>query len=466
MAVEDLTRRRFVQGSAAVGGGIALGGPLSALAAQAAEGRVKRVVGYGPLRDTPEEDTGEAYLQLPKGFRYRVISRDYELMSDGKPTPGIFDGTGSYPGPRGTTILIRNHENRSRPNEITVDVPAGKRYDPDPNVRGGNTKLVVDNRTRRVIESFGVLGGTHTNCAGGVMPWNTWITCEEIFNYGSAESNVTPGTGVPHGYCFEVPADARGPVNAIPIVDAGRFSHEAVAWLDGVLYQTEDRGDAAFYRFLPNRRPREWGDLATFGGTLQALRFVGDNRVNFNADQANPGESYRVDWVTIEEPNPLTDTVRKEAQAKGAGIFSRTEGIWEAGGRIFFDCTDGGEAGAGQLWQYIPRGRDGGELKLIFESPSADVLDQPDNLVVVPGTGDVLLQEDSSGENFVRGVTRRGEIYDFAKSVMNHSEFCGGCFSPDGKTFFVSQQGERVAGNPSEDSRALTYAIWGPFGDD
>lgn len=467
MAVEDLTRRRFVQGSAALGGGIALGGPMAALAARTSDGKVRRTVGYGPLRDTPDEDTNTVYLQLPRGFRYRVISRDAVPMSDGKPTPGIFDGTGSYPGRRGTTVLIRNHENRSRAGEITVDVPAGKRYDPDAGVRGGNTKLVVDNRSRRVIEDFAVLGGTHTNCAGGVTPWNSWITCEEIFNYGSVESNTAPGTGVPHGYCFEVPADARGPVNAIPIVDAGRFSHEATAWLDGILYETEDRGDAAFYRFLPNRKPREWGDLATFGGTLQALKVP--SRPNFDANTANPGESYPVEWVTVDEPNPLVETggqsTRAQAQAKGAAIFDRTEGAWSVGNRIYFDCTTGGEAQAGQLWEYVPRGKDRGELKLIFESPGAEVLDAPDNVVVVPATGDVFLQEDGGGDQYVRGVTKRGDIYDFAKTVLNDTEFCGGCFSPDGKTFFVSQQGDRMAA-PAPETQALTYAIWGPFDND
>jgi uncharacterized protein len=465
MAIEEIDRRTFVKGSAAIGGGLALGGPIAALGADVASGRARRAVGYGPLKDTREQDSGDVYLQLPSGFKYRVISRDYEIMSDGKPTPGIFDGTGCYPGPRGTVILIRNHENRSRPNELRVEVPAGKRYDPDPNVRGGNTKLVVDKSSRRVVESFGVLGGTHTNCAGGVTPWDSWITCEEIFNYGSVENNVTPGTGVPHGYCFEVPADARRAVNAVPIVDAGRFAHEAVAVLDGMLYETEDRGDAAFYRFVPDRRPREWGDLATFGGTLQALKVR--NRPNFDADAANQGETYPVEWVTIAEPNPPVETggqsTRAQAQAQGAAIFNRTEGIWEAGGRLYFDCTSGGDAGAGQLWQFTPRGKSGGDLKLIFESPGADVLDAPDNLVVVPETGDVFLQEDGGGEQFVRGVTKRGEIYDFAKTVLNGTEFCGGCFSPDGRTFFVSQQGERAAGAPSEDSRALTYAIWGPF---
>jgi secreted PhoX family phosphatase len=313
-----LTRKRFVQGSAATGGAVLLGGPFSGLANAGS----KRATGYGPLYPTPDEDTGLVYLRLPRGFKYRVISRQGDPMSDGRPTPGIFDGMGAFPGPRDSTILIRNHENRSRPGEIPVVVPPGDRYDPDPSTRGGNTKLVVD-RHRRVVESFAVLGGTHTNCAGGVTPWGSWITCEEIFNYGSVEANRVPGSGVPHGYAFEIPASARGPVRPEPIRAAGRFAREAVAWLDGALYQTEDRGNAAFYRFLPERAPRRPGDLAGMGGELQALVVEAPG---FDADLAQPGQTFSVSWVTLDEPDPPQDTLRAEARTKGGAEFTRTRG--------------------------------------------------------------------------------------------------------------------------------------------
>ncbi len=464
----ELTRRRFIEGSAAVGAGLTLGGPISALAARAAKGEARRSTGgYGPLAPRPEQDTGVEWLELPPGFKYRIINRQGDPMDDGNPTPGIFDGMAAFPGRGKRTILIRNHENRSRAGEIPVVVPSAKLYDRDPETRGGNTKLVV-NGDREVVRSFAVLGGTHTNCAGGQMPWGTWVTCEEIFGYGPA-GTAPPGTR--HGYIFEVPADATGPVNPLEVPDAGRFSHEAVAWLDGALYETEDRGDACFYRFRPARRPREFGDLAAFGGTLEALVVSGSPNLDMNT--VDPGDAFDVEWVRIENPDPDTDTVRVEAQEKGAAIFDRTEGIWSTERRLYFDCTSGGEAQLGQLWAFKPEGRHGGRLRLIYESTSLDALEGPDNLVVVPATGHVFLQEDAEDVQFVRGVDRRGRIYDFAKTFRNNFEFCGGCFSPDGKTFFLNQQGGRQDGgpdgddplNPPDESTAVTYAIWGPFDD-
>ena len=58
-------------------------------------------------------------------------------------------------------------------------------------------------------------------------------------------------------------------------------------------------------------------------------------------------------------------------------------------------------------------------------------------------------------------MTRRGTIYNFARTALNETEFCGGTFSPDGRTFFLSQQGDRGDVGPEE--QAVTYAIWGPF---
>src|SRR5262245_62518689 len=64
-----------------------------------------RPAGYGPLKPDPNR-----VLDLPQGFQYRMLSRAGEAMSDGLRVPGAHDGMAAFPGPRGTTILVRNHE--------------------------------------------------------------------------------------------------------------------------------------------------------------------------------------------------------------------------------------------------------------------------------------------------------------------------------------------------------------------
>ena len=449
-----MDRRTFLRGSAIVGGVAGLMGPLKALGVRTAGGAPRALAaGYGNLVDKGD-------LFLPPDFNYVIISQQGDIMSDGNPTPGIFDGMGAFPG-SGCTVLIRNHENRRRAGEIPVVVPDGLRYDDDATYVAGNTKLRIRDNAKSgvytVLESFAILGGTDTNCAGGETPWLTWITCEEVVNRGS--------TGKKHGYAYEIDSRALGPVAALPILSAGRFAHEAVAWYQGVLYQTEDRGNGGFYRYLPGRPIGRYGALVGTHGILQALKVVGEDRADMDVGRIS-GQPIPVEWVTIDEPDHDDDTdnrtdrepgftpVRFQAQDKGAAIFNRPEGMWAAHGKVYFDCTEGGAQGVGQVWEYDPLR---GTLTLIFESPDAAVLENPDNLVVVPRTGHILLQEDSDGDQFLRGVTRTGEIYDFAKNITNDSEFCGGCFDPDGETLYVSQQG----GRPSPP--AVTYAIFGPF---
>jgi len=194
-------------------------GPLSAYYAKSASGAVHATDGYGPL-------VNKGDLWLPADFNYQVLSRQGTPMSDGQPTPGVFDGMGAYPGNRGETILIRNHENRERAGEQKVIT--GPAFEYDPLAFGGNTKLEVRKTmagedgagnqlyTYEVVRDFAILGGTSTNCAGGLRSPHWWLSCEEV---------VKRTGGKKHGYIFEIDAHADGPVPAIPVLQAGRRSH-------------------------------------------------------------------------------------------------------------------------------------------------------------------------------------------------------------------------------------------------
>lgn len=460
--MDTLDRKTLFRRGLVAGTGLAALGPLHALGADVAHGSPKRAPGYGPL-------VNKGDLWLPEDFNYAVIQRQGETMSDGNPVPGIFDGMAAYPGKRGTIVLIRNHENRKQAGEIPVIVPEELRYDPTPSYNAGNTKVVVDmvgpKGNFKVLETFAILGGTDTNCAGGTTPWDSWITCEEVVNRSAA--------GVKHGYNFDIPSGATGPVKAEPIRAAGRFVHEAALFHGGALYQTEDRSrsasnpaGAAFYRYLPNPPYGAKSPLWKTTGVLQALKLKSEAQANMDVGRTQ-GLPLEVEWVTIDTPDHDDDTdsgplaTRNQAYAKGAAAFNREEGMWVGGKKIYFDVTNGGAAGEGQVWEYDPERE---LLTLIFESPGSAVLSAPDNVVIVPKTGHIFLQEDGSGEQFVRGVTRAGAIYDFAKTAANSSEFAGGCFDPHGQIFFVNQQGNRgnLPSGPPNDN-AVTYAIWGPW---
>ncbi|GAA1190382.1 PhoX family protein [Prauserella alba] len=429
-----LSRRGFLRSGAAVGATSALLGMMSTTAS-ATPGRGPRQAddngGYGPLEPAPG---GE--LLLPAGFSYVAFGHTGTPMSDGAPTPSRHDGMAAFAGDDGLIRLVRNHE------QGEGAAFASPSYDPA--AAGGTTTMVFDPRKMELVDTFPSLTGTIRNCAGGPTPWGSWLSCEETF--------TGLGVDTPHGYVFEVPADADGPVDPVPYKEMGRFVHEAVAVDEatGIVYQTEDRGSAGFYRFVPNTP----GDLAA-GGTLQMLAVK--DRPGFDTRIGQkPGRTLPVEWVDIDDPDPDSDdtlAVARQGWDKGAAVFARLEGAWFGGGSIYLNSTSGGDAGIGQVWEYRPRGDSGGQLVLVYESTDPDLLESPDNICVSPNTGGLVLCEDGDGKDLLRGVTTRGEIFDLAELAgPNTSELAGATFSPDGKILFFNVQ-----------SPGVTYAVTGPW---
>ena len=411
-------------------------------------------------------------LDLPPGFTYSVVSTEGEEMSDGLLTPGDFDGMATFVTNDGLT-LVRNHELHPFEFEKSPFGTDGSRLgriassrlydqrDDSTGLLGGTTTLVLDPATLEIRRQFLSLGGTYNNCAGGPTPWGSWITCEETTDRQGEH------LARDHGYAFEVPANARELVEAIPLTAMGRFRHEAIA-VDpstGIVYLTEDEYDnALFYRFIPNTP----GELSR-GGRLQALKVRGEDAFdtrNWETAAFRPGDSLDVEWIDIEDSSNPEDDIALRHIAMGAAWFTRGEGIWFGEGELYFTCTDGGPARMGQIFRYVPSPEEGqageagrpGRLELFVESPGDETMGMCDNITIAPW-GDLIVAEDGPDEQYIRGVTPAGHIYTIARNAFNESgdfsEFCGPCFSPDGTILFINVQ--------SEPSRTL--AIRGPWRD-
>jgi hypothetical protein len=455
------TRRDFLRRSAGLAGAALIAPSLGGLVARSrgmlpdTGGPLIRRAGlgqggYGPLRPAGPE------LALPEGFSYKVLSFTGKPMSDGNPTPCAFDGMAAFALPNGHVRLIRNHENRNASDTAVVKGDASHAYDRKGG--GGTTSLEVrigKDGTAELVRDFVSLNGTIVNCAGGPTPWGSWLSCEE-----SVEGRMS-GWGEEHGYIFEVPGSAEGPVKAVPLKAMGRFVHEAVAVdrATGVVYETEDRTPTAgFYRFIPATRDR----LAA-GGRLQMLAIEG--RPNYDTGTGQKvGAPLQASWVDIPDPDPREygnnpAAIFDQGFAKGAARFARLEGCWYGDESIYFHATNGGDAQVGQVWRYRPRAADRGELSLVFESPSRDVLDYPDNITVSP-RGGIVICEDGEGEQYLRGLTPEGDIFDLGKNTLNLSEFAGACFSPDGRVLFVNIMGST---QDSGTEAGRTLAIRGPW---
>jgi hypothetical protein len=166
------------------------------------------------------------------------------------------------------------------------------------------------------------------------------------------------------------------------------------------------------------------------------------------------GTRHAVRWIDCENVEAPQDDLRHRAATRGAALVARGEGIHMGTDALFVCSTNGGQRKLGQIFRLVPgRGTAADTIELFFESEREDQFNYGDNLTVGPN-GHLIVCEDQYTDvvdNHLRGITPDGRAYPFGRLRMQ-TELAGGCFSPDGRWFFVNAY-----------SPTRTLAVTGPW---
>jgi hypothetical protein len=398
----DSTRRQFLrQGFAGVGWVIA-GGTLSRCSSSDGEmisPTMSNIANLGPLQD-PDENG----LRLPAGFSSRVIARSGTAVEGSSYVwHNAPDGGGVFTTGDGGWIYVSNSE--------TFAQVAGE-------VRGG-ASAVRFAANGNVVDAYRILQGTDFNCAGGMTPWGTWLSCEETET----------------GRVWE--CDPLGESTGLARPAMGAFEHEAAA-VDAVnrhVYLTEDVGDGRLYRFVYDNAD----DLSA--GELQAAEVLGG------------GPEGAVEWRTVPDPSGVSEETRYQVPASTA--FAGGEGIWLHEGVIYFATK-----GDNRVWTY-----DTGTsmLTILYDAAtsSTPILTGVDNLTVTPA-GDVVVGEDG-GDMQVVAISAEGSIVPLVQITgQDGSEVTGPVFGPSLQRLYLSSQ-RGTDGTDLLGMSGITYEVRGPF---
>ena len=343
----------------------------------------------GPLQ--PPDENG---VRLPEGFSSRVVAQ-----SSQEPVPGC--GYRWHPAPDGAAVFTTDD---------------GWVYVSNSEVGGnqGGVGALRFDLQGRVIDSYSILDGTSTNCAGGPTPWGTWLSCEEF----------------DQGRVWE--CDPLGQKQAIVRPALGVFKHEAAA-VDPVqndIYLTEDTGDGLFYRFRPGSREP---DLSA--GRLEAAEVM---------------EGGKVVWHRVKDPSGVVQPTRM--QVPQATLFKGGEGAWHHDQVIYFTTKQDG-----RVWAYDISAS---TITVIYDDDdhAEPELTGVDN-ITVSAAGDVIVAEDGGDQQIVAVLPGRKTAPLLRVVGHDKSEITGPVFDPSGTRLYFSSQ--RGATGESEDG--MTFEVTGPF---
>ena len=461
--------RRTVLGGTTGALGLLVAGSAAPFASHASAAQTTRLAaGYGPLRRAGE------LLALPEGFSYTVLAEAGTTTVGGYRVAGNQDAMGAFARPGGGSTIVCNHEVGGS-DDGAVPHLDGLVY--DRGAKGGTSTLVVD-ADNTVREHYTSVAGTVDNCAGGITPWGTWLTCEETDERAGTheDDGVTYTFDKDHGYVFEVdPTSQAANVDKapIPLKFLGRFEHEAavVEEATGRIYLTEDADEpnGLFYRWTPPAGYRQGkGALHTLAadgavevGTLEALvAFERNGRHVTDLSKATrTNTTYTVTWVEVADRDARETPIREQLADDEVTRARKLEGQWWGDGGVYFVASYGRKDDGsihehdGQVWFFDPRKQTITLTTIFAVNEDGAGVDGPDNITVSPHGG-LVLAEDGDGASQLIGVTDQGKAYRLALNLVDDSEWAGPTFNAEGSTLFANIQG----------APGRTFAITGPWG--
>ncbi|TYA71656.1 PhoX family protein [Seonamhaeicola marinus] len=323
--------------------------------------------------------------------------------------------------------------------------------------------------------------GTHSNCSGGITPWNTFLTCEENYQdvfgdtlYDDDNNPINAPSILGWEKFYDYPPEHYGWVvevnpkdgSAQKHVALGRFAHECCTLYELedkriVAYSGDDKKDEHLYKFISSK-PRSLKE-----GTL------------YVADTVN-GKWLALDWENepilknkFKDQTEVLVRAREAAKLMGATPLNRPEDIEidPITGNIFVSLTNNKnrndyhgsimkveetngkfDALTFKASTYKAGGEENG-----FSCPDNLAFDLSGNLWMTSDmSGDAMNKKDKPYMPFKNNslfvIPRYGK--DAGKvirvaSAPRDAELTGPWFSPDGKTLFLSVQ------HPGEQTKDL-----------